>query len=773
MKKRYFALLFCALLQLGTLMAQDFTNYEPIRAQGKLPQSFLKSSHQKAVEEMDKTIKANKKQPFKHKKKEFLENNNFIIDEMLLSGKVLFNDPIGTYVNKVVDTLLKGDPALRKQIDVYIIKSSALNAFTTSRGTIFVNMGLIARMKNEAELAYILSHEIIHYKNKHVLNEFERSETIRRDFGLFRNKSITEDELSKSMYSKSLESEADVQGLGIYLKSRYKISELKGVFDELQYAGQPYGNTTFNKSFFESNNYRMPGSYQLKETRQVHADDSKERYDTHPQIKMRRDTILKLIKGMKDNGRQDYLVGKTEFENIREMSRFELNGIYLENRMYEATIYNSFLLSKGHPNNKYLDKCITEALYGLNKYASSGRFSEIHNDYTEIQGKQQEVYYIFSIMDPKEIAILASNYSWRMKKKYPDDEEISAITEDNFKILVDHYFSSRTFFSAFPDTVVEKDTLPKRIDFKSTSITPELKFIKRKLTSRNHYKIVIDTAAFSLIDVEKPLPQYCKFAFVDYMKDEDFRTYFDTIAQGKKERADVKEKASKNNSSEKSDDWMQDYMKNHPNPEIHGISKMVFVNPFYYKVDSRKDLHIQSRASEEAEKEFSNSIGKLATLSGLKYEIIDKKNLGEDSAADFNDIADLSTWVEEFYDHGNTLDYVNFKNEKFDAIIKKYNTPYFCWTGIAAVRQENLGAFKLIASCFFPPLIPLALYKTFEPKYTTVQYTVVMNLATGKMEYLKVKEYKINDRPDVIKSCLYDFFKHLKPPASGNETTSN
>ena len=256
MKKLFPGILLILIVVSGQIFAQDFNDYHVLQSQGKVPESFLKSSKQKSYEEIGKTIYSNRSQPYKRKKKEFLLGNNFLIDELLLSGKVLFNDPVGEYVNKVVDTLLKEDPELRKQIEVFVVKSSVVNAFTTSRGTIFINLGLIAKLKNEAQLAFVLSHEIIHFRNKHVMTEFEQSETMRREKGAYRNTTVTEQALAKSMFSRELETEADIQGLKIYLKSKYKVSELKGVFDALQYAHLPYGNVRFDKSFLEANNPR-------------------------------------------------------------------------------------------------------------------------------------------------------------------------------------------------------------------------------------------------------------------------------------------------------------------------------------------------------------------------------------------------------------------------------------------------------------------------------------------------------------------------------------
>ena len=76
---------------------------------------------------------------------------------------------MGMYVNRVTDSLLANDPVTRSQINIYILRSTVVNAFATDRGSIFVTIGLLTRLHNEAELAFVLAHEIVHFKRRHVL----------------------------------------------------------------------------------------------------------------------------------------------------------------------------------------------------------------------------------------------------------------------------------------------------------------------------------------------------------------------------------------------------------------------------------------------------------------------------------------------------------------------------------------------------------------------------------------------------------------------------
>jgi len=73
-----------------------------------------------------------------------------------MSGRVLFGDPVSEYVNTVADKLLENEPELRSKLRFYCLKSNVTNAFATNQGMIFVTLGLIAQLENEAQLAQVL-----------------------------------------------------------------------------------------------------------------------------------------------------------------------------------------------------------------------------------------------------------------------------------------------------------------------------------------------------------------------------------------------------------------------------------------------------------------------------------------------------------------------------------------------------------------------------------------------------------------------------------------
>lgn len=239
----------------------DFDRFEPLTCSGEIPQSFLEWSSVKAERDrQEEAVRAEKRSEMRIRE-EFVLSSNFIIDEMMHSGKVLFNDPVSQYVNQIADTLLRDFPELRSQLEFYVVKSPAVNAFTCHQGIVFVNIGLIAKLENEAQLAFVLAHEIQHYKEKHTIDQYVEVKKIQKGKGDYAGLSFDERILESSKYSKQNETDADIEGLKLFLQSDYSRSAPDGACDVLARSWRPISEAPFDPAFIELPTFRFPQSY--------------------------------------------------------------------------------------------------------------------------------------------------------------------------------------------------------------------------------------------------------------------------------------------------------------------------------------------------------------------------------------------------------------------------------------------------------------------------------------------------------------------------------
>ena len=69
----------------------------------------------------------------------------------------------------LMEIACKLSPEYCKDIRIYIIKSPSMQASMAANGVMHVYTGLLARAKNEAEVATVIAHEMAHYIKRHSL----------------------------------------------------------------------------------------------------------------------------------------------------------------------------------------------------------------------------------------------------------------------------------------------------------------------------------------------------------------------------------------------------------------------------------------------------------------------------------------------------------------------------------------------------------------------------------------------------------------------------
>ncbi len=93
---------------------------------------------------------------------------------LLGAAPLTANDGVQRYVNNVGRWLASQTERPDLPWRFGVLEAPQLNAFATPGGHIFITRGLLARMKNEAELAGVLAHEIAHVLKKHHLQAMQK-----------------------------------------------------------------------------------------------------------------------------------------------------------------------------------------------------------------------------------------------------------------------------------------------------------------------------------------------------------------------------------------------------------------------------------------------------------------------------------------------------------------------------------------------------------------------------------------------------------------------
>lgn len=156
------------------------------------------------------------------------------------------NDGLTTYVNLVGKTVADVSDRPELTYRFAILDSREQNAFAAPGGYIFVTIGLLNTLKNEAELAGVLAHEVAHVTQKHMLKTIQRS-AILANVSEFSLTAMNEDPqlfssvidaatdvLFEKGLDKELEFEADRFGIEYAYRAGYNPSGLRDYLTTLQ-----------------------------------------------------------------------------------------------------------------------------------------------------------------------------------------------------------------------------------------------------------------------------------------------------------------------------------------------------------------------------------------------------------------------------------------------------------------------------------------------------------------------------------------------------------
>src|SRR6218665_149898 len=338
--------LICALSTTFIFAQTDFNDYQPLRSAGVLPKDFSTPTQEK----IKKASKDHLDDLTGKQKQIFIEEVNYAIDDLLKSGDVTFGDPVSLYLQQLGDLLVSGDPELEGKLRFYTFKSNEANAFSTDQGMVFVTTGLIAQMTNEAQLAFVLAHEIIHFREKHVVDLF--------DFSMD-NKTSSYNEKVRlfSKYSRDNEFEADSLAVALFHQAGFNSSEINMTFDVLMYSYLPFEELSFPKTYFNNEWFYVPPKKFEADKKDITARSNyNDRLNSHPNISKRKEELTKKIGTFSNWGTMLNRDAK-QFAEIRNICRFEfiLNDIYAGENTY--ALYSIFIMEKQFPDSRFLRNC--------------------------------------------------------------------------------------------------------------------------------------------------------------------------------------------------------------------------------------------------------------------------------------------------------------------------------------------------------------------------------------------------------------------------------
>ena len=345
----------------------------------------------------------------------------------------LWGDSVTGLLNKILDKIVKANPELKGQNYLLTNRTDEANASSIGDGVLFFNMGLLSRLENEAEIAYVLGHELAHNKLSHVLRGMvKRVETITsKEFKDKVDEAYNSDynALHKLMqvgkvalynfntHGRADETEADSIGMIWAAKAGYApeyapvMLRLLDSVDEEKYTDKIDYDKIFSTADFKFKPEWLKGEAFLKTFKAKSEVDKELHNDTlndHPDNQLRAKTVARLLTRGNYHGTE----GTTSLKNTLNIEAdFEVIEFEYQLKDYGQALYNTLHLLQVFPNNVYLKAMVGKNLYFLHKSLKDRTFSY----YTDMphpyfSKNYNEFLYFINNMRSSEFAALANSY---------------------------------------------------------------------------------------------------------------------------------------------------------------------------------------------------------------------------------------------------------------------------------------------------------------------------------------------------------------------------
>lgn len=357
-----------------------------------------------------KTSWLSKVTPSLKKDYEEIYKTHFEQIEKTISGKgsITAKEP-HQYLQQVLSKIIKANPVLKAdELRIFFTRDWWPNAYSMGDGSIAINAGLVIHMQNEAELAFVLCHELAHYYKAHTLQsvdnyvsitnspEFQKrlKELSKQQYGV--NKEL--EKLSLNLifnsrhHSRSRETEADMQAFSFFKNTGYNANgivsllQLLDTVDKATFLPKLNLQTILN---FESNPFKKKWIQEesaifSKINTQTVEDKAKEidSFKTHPDCSVRiaalKDSVASHTSG------NYFLVDETYFQKLKEDLLLEMiEHTYQSDNLSRNLYYNLLLLQQQKHTNlaAYLIARDLNKLYDKQKNHKAGLLLDTENKF--------------------------------------------------------------------------------------------------------------------------------------------------------------------------------------------------------------------------------------------------------------------------------------------------------------------------------------------------------------------------------------------------------
>ena len=706
-------LLFAALAAVQLVCAQALRSRGPVPADLKMSvQQLYDTDVQRAEQYAGRRVRD---------RQQLLEAS-YRINKMLAGGHIVYGDSISLLAARIADTLLKDYPQLRSELRFYTVTSPVVNAFTTPQGMIFINAGLVAQLENEAQLAFIIAHEIIHYYRAPGMETLvgdkkkkaDKKKKGDKDPDLDDEAEQAGDFMRLHARSREMENEADSLGIALfYLGSPYWKEVTESVFDILQYSELPFDDIPFDTTHFNTPYYKLTGCW-LDTVADITARDNyDDRQSTHPNILSRRHRTAQALAG--HSGGEKYLMSSPdEFNRLRHAARMECIRQDLLHGHFARACYNSWLLLRLAPDDPILNRYHAHALYCTAVAKCNDREDILADDYHKIEGESQQVSYALHTMSAEQATLAALHCAWQAHLRFPSDGHYTAMSHHLMELLRTTLNKATPDFLSTPPVADDNAATADTTAYKNLTKYERIKQKRQSQTRRN-------PTAYALTDL--------------LMADTALATHLRHHLDGTATPAPAKSDSAR--------------------------QAMLLFNPNYWVVDKHDNL-ITTKSNTREDDIAKRIVQTVHHLGGNTVDFSDQGMHTMVSDTQYNDFLTVCEWMNEFWLTKGRFSLCRITQSVMDSLLDRYGARTLTMTAVLN-NEGQRGAISPFYALLVP-FAPLVLSTSLTGLEHTTMVSLVADAREGRMLTRQAYSYNVADHPSLVDAMLYDTYRRaLKP----------
>ncbi len=304
--------------------------------------------------------------------KKFAAQQSYGLNALFRNGTVYPGwNGMETYLNDVFDKTVPERILERGNAKVYPATWTGWNARVFFDGTTLMDVGFFAELENEAELAFILGHEAVHFQKRDVAHRFWKNvdKEARRERKWNYQKEQIRDALRSAAYSRADERVADSIGVEYALEAGYGIEHGIDLFERIRHYKELFAKSdSSDVDSIEYGDVKKPLDGLLS---------------SHPDLEDRIEA-LKRFRRKQEKESKAFQVDRSRFKELRKKARRETVRMLVRRGDFKKGVMRGFKYHLLAPDDpllmEYLLKAMRRALFVDEEMADKGFLHWVHPD---------------------------------------------------------------------------------------------------------------------------------------------------------------------------------------------------------------------------------------------------------------------------------------------------------------------------------------------------------------------------------------------------------